>query len=70
MIPWGRARPVKIKKLFIDSKTPRTVRSSLPLVIKDGEVIWVPGLRRCNSHAVGPETRNILEIAVIHNKRF
>ena len=70
MIPWGRTRPVKIKKLFIDSKTPRTVRSRLPLVIKDGEVIWVPGLRRCNSHAVGPETRNILEIAVIHNKRF
>jgi tRNA(Ile)-lysidine synthase len=68
IIPWGRKRPVKIKKLFIDSKTPRAFRSRLPLVIKDGEVIWAPGLRRCNSHAIGPETRNILEIAINYEK--
>ncbi|MFH0959434.1 MAG: tRNA lysidine(34) synthetase TilS, partial [Pseudomonadota bacterium] len=42
IIPWGRKRPVKIKKLFIDSKTPRAVRSRLPLVINDGEIIWIP----------------------------
>lgn len=68
IIPWGRNSKVKVKKLFIDSRTPRNVRSRLPIVIKDEEVIWIPGLRRCNSHSISCNTKSFLEIALIHDQ--
>lgn len=63
IIPWGQNKPVKIKKLFIDTKTPRRLRRDLPLVVKENEIIWVPGVRRCTSYCVRPETEHILEIS-------
>lgn len=62
IVPWGKNKPVKIKKLFIDTKTPRRLRKDLPLLVKENEILWVPGVRRCASYCVKPETKHILEI--------
>lgn len=43
--PGGMAGTMKLKKYFINEKVPRTLRDSLPLLAKDGEVFWVMAKR-------------------------
>jgi len=49
--PGDRFRPLgspyqrKLKDLFIDMKVPRRRRRRVPLVLEDGHVVWVAGLR-------------------------
>ena len=63
--PWGGNNPVKIKKLFIDSKTPRMNRYKLPMVFKGDSIVWVPGLRRCAGYGIDQSTKSILEISLL-----
>jgi len=48
MIPFGRRRPVSLKKLFVDSKIHGAARLRHPVVAdsRTGAVLWVAGLRR------------------------
>jgi tRNA(Ile)-lysidine synthase len=48
MIPFGRSRPVSLKKLFVNRKILGENRFHHPLIIRpdDGEVLWAAGLRR------------------------
>ena len=34
----------KVKDLFIDKKVPREERKTYPIILKDDEIIWIPGL--------------------------
>ena len=68
IIPWGQNNPVKIKKLFIDSKIPRSLRNRLPMIIKAGEIIWAPKVRRCASYGLGPQTKQLLKISLCLEK--
>jgi tRNA(Ile)-lysidine synthase len=63
--PWGLEGSLKLKKLFIDMKVPPGLRRIIPLLVKDEEILWVPGLRRGQAAAVQPETRRILEVTVL-----
>ncbi len=65
IIPWGKNSPVKIKKLFIDAKILRMDRYKLPLVFKDGKILWIPGVRRCAGYGIGRETKSTLEISLL-----
>jgi tRNA(Ile)-lysidine synthetase-like protein len=38
----GRSK--KVQDLLVDAKVPRAVRDELPLVVRDGEVVAVPGV--------------------------
>jgi tRNA(Ile)-lysidine synthase len=42
-LPFGTK---KIKSLFIDLKIPIKQRDSLPLVLLDEEIIWIPGVKK------------------------
>jgi len=70
IVPWGKNSPTKIKKLFIDAKILRMDRYKLPLVFKDGKILWVPGVRRCAGYGIGPETKSILEISFLRGKQY
>ncbi|MEW6114987.1 MAG: tRNA lysidine(34) synthetase TilS, partial [Thermodesulfobacteriota bacterium] len=60
--PWGLPGSTKLKKLFIDLKIPRARRGDLIVVVKDNDILWIPGIRRSRIAPVVPETRRILEI--------
>jgi hypothetical protein len=42
---------------------PRWERARLPLVEAAGEIVWVAGLRRGAAAPVGPDTREVVELA-------
>jgi tRNA(Ile)-lysidine synthase len=57
MIPFGFEKPVKVKKIFEGRKIPARMRSQIPLVcLENGDILWMPGVRRANFAPVGPET--------------
>ena len=44
--PLGMAGHKKLKDLFIEKKLPRSRRRTLPLVLAEEEIVWVPGCAR------------------------
>ena len=62
--PWGFHGTRKLKKLLIEHKVPLSLRKRLPLLVKDGEVLWIPGIRRSSLAAIGPHTRRVLAVHV------
>jgi len=62
--PWGIEGTRKLKKILIDLKIPVRLRAGLPLLVKDGEILWVPGIRRGRGAAVDSSTKTILEVTL------
>lgn len=50
--PTGMKGSKKIQDLFVDEKVPEHVRDTIPLIVCDGEVAWVPGYRVARRFAV------------------
>ena len=50
--PTGMKGSKKIQDLFVDEKVPEEMRNLIPLLICDGEVVWVPGYRVARRFAV------------------
>jgi tRNA(Ile)-lysidine synthase len=47
MTPFSAEHPVKLKKIFTNSKIPSESRANYPLIcLSDGRIIFVPGVRR------------------------
>lgn len=46
--PWNFNGSKKVKDLMIEARYPVSLRSIWPLVIKDDQIIWIPGIRRSN----------------------
>ncbi len=42
--PLGMAQPKKLKDFLIDRKIPADARDRLPLVLHDGEIVWIAGV--------------------------
>ncbi len=54
----------KIKSLFIDEKVPRGERDSWPIVLNgDGEILWVPKLRRSSIALPTEDTREYVKLS-------
>ncbi len=60
IVPFGSARPKKIKELMIDAKLPQAVRAAWPVVRAGGRAIWIPRVRRSDTAAVTAKTKTIL----------
>lgn len=61
MIPFGKASPVKIKKLMIDAGIERAMRASMPIVrSSDGEILFAVGLRSAQLCAGGEDEEQML----------
>lgn len=66
--PGDRMRPVglggtkKVQDLFVDERVPRAVRDRVPLLLDQGGIVWIPGLRIDERAATTAHTRNILHL--------
>ena len=60
--PLGMDRPVKVKDFFISRKIPRQRRRQIPLLLSDGEIIWVVGVRMDDTRKITPETTRVVRV--------
>lgn len=63
--PWGFSGNRKLKKVLIDHKIPRRLRVRWPLLVKDDEILWIPGIRRSSLARVGPHTVRVLQVRIV-----
>ncbi len=52
-----QGRSKRISDAMIDGKIPRRLRDGWPLLVSDGQIVWVPGYRIGDRFAVRPGTR-------------
>lgn len=55
---------IKLKKFFIDQKIPREERDRIPLVVYNGEIAWVAGIRPGEKFKVGEDSETLLHLSV------
>ena len=54
----------KLKSYFINEKVPSGKRDKIPLLVDEGEVVWVIGYRMNMKYQISPNTKKILEIKI------
>ncbi|MGE5560893.1 MAG: tRNA lysidine(34) synthetase TilS, partial [Chloroflexota bacterium] len=55
----------KLQDVLVDAKVPRWERDRLPLLARDDEVLWIPGLRVSESVQVTGRTRQVLALQLM-----
>lgn len=60
-IPLGMKTPVKLSDFLINEKIPLHTKHSVPIVVGNGEIIWVCGLRISEKFKVTKRTRRVLK---------
>jgi tRNA(Ile)-lysidine synthase len=66
--PLGMAGHKKVKDLFIERKLPLARRATLPLLVQDGEVLWVPGCGRSERAKVTAESQHMVRVNLVQLK--
>lgn len=59
-VPLGAGGTQKVKKYFIDHKVPRHQRACCPVLVSDGQIIWVVGHRIAEPAKVTTATSRVL----------
>ncbi|MBA9087549.1 tRNA(Ile)-lysidine synthase [Fontibacillus solani] len=55
----------KVKDIFIDEKIPPSLRSEIPIVTDaNGQILWIPGVRRSAIATVSPHTSSVVVMAL------
>ena len=57
--PLGLAGSKSVSDLFTDRRVPRAARASLPLLLRDGEIAWIPGVATAERFRVDDHTRRV-----------
>ncbi|MFA6567897.1 MAG: tRNA lysidine(34) synthetase TilS [Victivallales bacterium] len=66
MVPFGKTARVHLKKLFESGKIPADRKKETPVVCtENGEIIWIPGVRRANFANIGSDTKRIAVLTSI-----
>jgi tRNA(Ile)-lysidine synthase len=60
--PLGLAGTRKLQDLFVDRKVPAHLRDTLPLVVDEGGIVWIPGFRVDARARITEETRRALRL--------
>lgn len=60
MQPFGFTGHKRVKALMMEHKIPRDKRDSQPIVVADGQIIWLAGIRRAAIAPVSEQTRQYL----------
>ena len=63
--PLGMAGHKKVKDLFIAKQLPLRTRASLPLLVMDNEILWIPGYGRSDFARIGSTTKISLHLKAI-----
>lgn len=64
LTPWGMRGSIKVGDLFTNSKIPRALRGSWPVLESDNQILWVVGLRRGQAAPIVPTTRRVISFSV------
>ena len=62
MVPFGGADPVRLTKLLGAAGVPRQARARWPVVAREGEVLWLLGVRRGAAAPLTATTRTMLRL--------
>ncbi|HEX8949961.1 MAG TPA: tRNA lysidine(34) synthetase TilS [Dissulfurispiraceae bacterium] len=62
--PLGLGKRKKLQDFFVDEKAPRDLRDSTPLIISDGEIVWVAGYRIDERFRIEKSTVRILKFEI------
>lgn len=65
MRPYGMSGSKLVSDIFADAKLSAEAKRRAWLLLRDGEIIWAPGLRASALHSVGPETRRFLTLRLL-----
>jgi tRNA(Ile)-lysidine synthase len=60
--PLGMGGHKKVKELFIEKKVPLSVRSRLPILVMDTEILWIPGYLRSEVARISDDTKDVLHV--------
>jgi tRNA(Ile)-lysidine synthase len=69
MQPFGMRGHKKLSDLFIDRKIPRREREQMPVVERDGEILWIAGVATSECARVGRDTRDVVRITATRDGR-
>jgi tRNA(Ile)-lysidine synthase len=61
-LPWGSERSCKVARLLLNEKVPRPARSSIPLLVRGDQILWVVGHRRSRLAPIPANCRDILRV--------
>ena len=62
MTPLGMSGVKKVQDIFVDDKVARRERSSVPLLVACGELLWIAGLRQSERAKITPDTLRTLKL--------
>jgi len=69
MAPFGLSGEKLLSDVFTDAKVPRQERSLMPVIECGGKVLFVGGLRQSGLAPVGPDTVEVVAVAVSKDER-
>ncbi|MGW8250577.1 MAG: tRNA lysidine(34) synthetase TilS [Anaerolineales bacterium] len=58
---------VKLSDFMINNKIPKRARDGWPLLVSDGEIIWVPGYRQAHHTRLQPDSRKVVCLKLSQN---
>ncbi len=61
-VPLGMKERKKLSDFFIDEKVPVFEKQAIPLLISDGEIVWVCGKRLDDRFKITPGTKQIIKL--------
>lgn len=66
--PIGFGKKKKLQDFFVDDKIPRDERDAIPLIISNGNIVWIAGLRLDDRYRVDKDTKRVLQLEIRHIK--
>lgn len=66
--PFGMKGTRLLSDIFSDAKMSAADKRNVWLLTRDGEIIWVPGIRTTDRFPVNPETRRYLQLRLVNGK--
>lgn len=65
MTPLGMRGSRKLSDIFVDCKIPGFAKDRLDILTRDGEILWIPGVRRSNAFAVRRDALKYISIVYV-----
>ena len=62
-VPFWMGGTKKLKDYFIDEKIQKELRDNIPLVVDEGNILWVVGYRTHEKYKVTMDTKKVLVIS-------
>ncbi|MCC6347069.1 MAG: tRNA lysidine(34) synthetase TilS [Nitrospirales bacterium] len=66
--PLGFGKRKKLQDFFVDKKVHRDQRDTVPLLVKDGEIVWVAGYRADERYRIAKGTIRVLQCEIKQQK--